>query len=130
MDETSETKRYGLDEKLVGVTRVKKCKTKLDETMSKEESIQTSIAIDMSDLTISELIDKYAIAKVVIECQKLWRTRGNVPDSFKYIPSPETTRVTGTISDKQIDRLDSAGIDELIKKAQAHARQLEADKDN
>ena len=123
METTSETKRYGLDEKLVGVTRIKKCKTKLDETMSKEESIQTSIAIDMRDLTIGELIDKYAIAKMVIECQKIWRTSGSVPDSFKYVPSPETTRVTGTISDKQIDKLDDDGTEALIKRLQA--RQVE-----
>ena len=53
-----------------------------------------------------------------------------VPEVDNYTPSPDTTRVTGTISDKQIDRLDSAGIDELIKKAQAHVRKLEAEKGN
>ena len=130
METTSETKKYALDEKLVGVTRVKKCKTKLDDSMTKEESVETWITVDMSDLTTNELIDKYAIAKMVIDRQKVWREKGKVPGTDSYTPSPTTTRVSGTISDKQIDRLDSAGIDELVKKAQAHARKLEADKGN
>ncbi len=127
MEITSETKQYALDEKLVGVTRVKKCKTKLDETMSKEESVETRITIGMSDLTINELIDKYAIAKMVIERQKVYREKGKVPEVDNYTPSPDTTRVTGTISDKQIDKLDGDGIEALIKRAQARQVELRGD---
>ncbi|KKL65474.1 hypothetical protein LCGC14_2154650 [marine sediment metagenome] len=126
METTSETKKYGLDEKLVGVTRIKKCKTKLDETMSKEESVATTITVDCRDLTINELVDKYEIAKMVIESQKVYREKGKVPETDNYTPSPDTTRVTGTISDKQIDKLDDDGTEALIKRLQA--RQVELKK--
>ena len=127
METTSETKKYGLDEKLVGVTRIKKCKTKLDETMSKEESVETLITIGMGDLTINELIDKYSIAKMVIERQKVYREKGKVPEVDNYTPSPDTTRVTGTISDKQIDKLNDEGTEALIKRLQARQVELRGD---
>ena len=116
-----------MDEKLVGVTRIKKCKTKLDDSMTKEESVETLITIGMGDLTINELIDKYSIAKMVIERQKVYREKGKVPEVDNYTPSPETTRVTGTISDKQIDKLDDEGTDALIKRLQARQVELRGD---
>jgi len=81
-----------LEDKLEGIVLHKKCKTRLDDSIPKDQGIETSITVDLSKLTIQQALEKYAIKAIVIEAQKIWRAQGEIPSEFTYIPEPARPR--------------------------------------
>jgi len=105
-----------MGEKLEGIEIIKRCSTKLDESMTKEEAVKTEVVIDLRDLTLEQLIHKYATSKMVIECQKIWRTKGEIPEEYRYKPQPTTVRAPKKVN---VDKMSDDQALELLKKLQA-----------
>jgi len=105
-----------MGEKLEGIEIIKRCSTKLDDSMTKEEAVKTEVVIDLEDLTLEQLIHKYAASKMVIECQKIWRTEGEIPEEYRYKPQPTAVRAPRTVD---VNKLSDEQALDLLKKLQA-----------
>jgi len=85
-----------LEDKLEGIILHKKCKTRLDDLVPKDQGTETKLSVDLSRLTLGQVLERYATKSLVIECQKIWRAQGEIPSEFTYIPEPKRLRQVKT----------------------------------
>jgi len=108
-----------LEDKLEGIILHKKCKTRLDDSIPKDQGTVTELSVDLSRLTLQQVLDRYATKSLVIECQKIWRTQGEIPSEFTYIPEPTRPRQARM---PDVDKLDEEQALVLLRKLQERLR--------